>query len=540
MFNNVKSIYFRGKEVKQITRYRDGAILYQSNTDKIICWHEQDFHPLDGTTSDTIGIAITDNFGELIREQRQIKIYKNNNLFTTITTNAMGVYILYDSNNSFSEGDVIYCVDETNEITSEQITVKKPYNDWIELEVTIEDSNYPLIDSFWGNSVILNKNDVDRYRNIYINWGDGSTFDGGYQFETVTPSSPYYGYEISHAYENPGTYTIKMYGNIETKNPYMFGYLEKIKFSNTVKNIGLLGQIESTSLKEVRLSKSISFIQDTCFGNFPQSLEKIYFNWTNANDILPYNPKWFYKRTSWWQPSDNWTNGQSQPTSESQQFNENLKFIVPQGTERLYIEKGYPIDKIFDDYTEITYTPQGGNPNLYIGYEGYNTFDTEAFIDWGKGDAIERIAPNTSYIYDGYDQGDTYIIKIYGNYTSIPSIPNYVDKIKYKNGIENIGEIIPDAVGPLQKRDTLKEIHIPKSVRYITYSLEACTSLEKLYLNWDSDDNDEIIYFDSLQIEPGLIDLEILDIIIPEGTEALYINKGYPFIHHVIKEEPEE
>lgn len=526
MFNNAKSIYFRGKEVKQITRYKDGAILYQSNTDEIICWHKQNFSLLDGTTSDGINIAVTDSSGEIIQEQRQIKIYKNNTLFRTITTDIMGMYVLYDYNNSFSEGDVIYCVDETNEITSEQITIKKPYSDWIELEVTIENSNYSLTDSFWGNSIVLNKNDVNTYKDIYISWGDGSTFDGGYPFERVTTSSPYYGYEISHTYENPGTYTIKMYGNIETKNPYQFGWFDKIKFSNTVKNIGFLGYSESTSLKEVRLSKSISFIQDTFFGNFPQSLEKIYFNWTNANDILPYNPKWFYKRASWWQVSDGWTNGRSQPESESQQFNEDLKFIVPQGTERLYIQKGYPIDKIFDDYTEITYTLQSGNPSFDVdGY--YPEFDTEIFVDWGDGRPITVFNSGAYITSDGYsgDPGDTYIIKIYGNYTSTVSMPNYIDKIRYKEGVEVIGGFFSDTPSALQKPDTLKEIYIPKSVYFIHNGLGACTCLEKLYLNWDSNNNNEIISFDDLDIDSNLTDLMI---IIPTGTSSLYQAKGYP------------
>lgn len=186
----------------------------------------------------------------------------------------------------------------------------------------------------------MNKNDIDEYSSIYIDWGDNG------EIETITPSSPNYGYEIDHTYENAGDFTVKIYGNIYATTYWHLNGASKITLSDTVKYVGIIGTPSTTlqTLKEVNISKSVTYIQETCFGNYPTSLEKIYLNWTSSDEILPYNEKWFYKRIAYYGDSG-WPETRTEPTSEVQEFNDAI-FVIPPNTTQLYIDKGYPSEQL--------------------------------------------------------------------------------------------------------------------------------------------------------------------------------------------------
>ena len=340
-FNDGDTIYCEATNPKLGTMQSNSVTIQNISSDELLLHHSQNFNPLTKNATDELMVSIIDEEGNLIQptERKEIKIYKNNTYLTTINLSPDGAAYKSYIDNTLSEGDILYCVEETANMTSDNITIKKPYSTWIEIEYEHYYSNH--LQDFWGSSVLLNKNDIDEYSSIYIDWGDND-----YKIETIYPSSPNYGYEIDHTYENAGDYTVKIYGNIYATTYWHLSGASKITLSDTVKYVGIIGTPSTTSqtLKEINISKSVTYIQETCFGNYPTSLEYIYLNWTSSDEILPYNEKWFYKMTQY-NGDSGWPETRTEPTSEVQEFND-VTFVIPPNTTQLYIDKGYPSDKL--------------------------------------------------------------------------------------------------------------------------------------------------------------------------------------------------
>ena len=124
--------------------------------------------------------------------------------------------------------------------------------------------------------------------NVVIDYGDG----------TVVQSDGNFG----HTYTEQGTYEIKIY-NVTSLGNWCFAYC--------------------SGLTSIIIPEGVTSLEPYCF-NGCSGLTSVYLNWDTSNEIITYNSLWI------------------------QNTNENLKFIIPDGTTQLYVAKGYPIDQLIE------------------------------------------------------------------------------------------------------------------------------------------------------------------------------------------------
>ena len=149
------------------------------------------------------------------------------------------------------------------------------------------------------------------------------------------------------------THIVKIYGVTGIGNECFsqcYG-LTDITIPSTVTSIGARCFTDCDNLTNVNLPSSIQILPTSCFHfcvgllsiDIPSSitsigggcfygcsqLVEINLNWTTLEDIVSY--------------SSNWITG----------ANANLKFIIPEGTTDLYIEKGYPSDKLVENSINV-------------------------------------------------------------------------------------------------------------------------------------------------------------------------------------------
>ena len=103
---------------------------------------------------------------------------------------------------------------------------------------------------------------------------------------------------------------------------YCTGLLS-IDIPSSITSIGGSCFYSCSSLVSIDIPSSITSIGGSCFYGCI-SLEEINLNWTTLEDIVSYQSNWITRA------------------------NANLKFIIPEGTTDLYIEKGYPSDKLVE------------------------------------------------------------------------------------------------------------------------------------------------------------------------------------------------
>lgn len=176
---------------------------------------------------------------------------------------------------------------------------------------------------------------------VFVDWGDNSGI------------IEYTGGKLTHDYEVSDNYVIKIYGNITkitnsllTNNPNV----TSVVIPNSVTTIDMGCFAGTTNLTSINIPNSVTTFGNLCFNrcgiasiNIPDSITSIgaysfydcpnlisiNLNWTSSTDILAYNSNWLLMISS-------------------DTINPNLKFIIPAGTTSLYIDKGYPSDRLME------------------------------------------------------------------------------------------------------------------------------------------------------------------------------------------------
>lgn len=330
MFNNAKSISFRGGQVKRIVRTRDNVILYQLEEELIslvlTVTESVSAFIINLTTEDENG-----NFVEL-NGNATLNFYKNNQLLRSVPGAFIRPIELQLPIDTFEAEDVLHVEIPTQNLISNSVTIQGIFKDYIELKFPYHGTEeYPYtFQDFWGPPLSIDDNSI--LPNIYIDWGDES------QIENWTYDPNNSSRSISHTYQSIPTYdemfpeygyTVKIYGNIYKINQYHLGCsFRYIRLPNTVKKIEkLCASYSNPTLAQLHIPKSVETIVEDAFYSNPM-LEEIYLNWTESNDIIQYNPLWQKSRAD---------NNALEPTDI-----ETRLWFIPYGTKSLYIQKGYP------------------------------------------------------------------------------------------------------------------------------------------------------------------------------------------------------
>lgn len=172
---------------------------------------------------------------------------------------------------------------------------------------------------------------------IYVDWGDG------------TALMEYVGGQLSHIYSVSDNYNIKIYGNITTLKARCFSEcagLTSIILPDNITSIGSMCFWHCTNLTNIIMSNNITMLGGNCFNmcsnltsiTIPNNvtgigtmcfwgcskLTEIILEWDTSSEILTYNSDWIGSCSSF------------------------EHFFIPQNTESLYEEKGYPLDKLYN------------------------------------------------------------------------------------------------------------------------------------------------------------------------------------------------
>ena len=349
MFSNAESISFRGKEVKQIIKINNGAILYQKT--------EDDKEPLEfvftGTTltQDTYGYfsgtdmiidygdgvveTTTGKFGHTYAENGTytIKIYGVTSLedycfyrctgLTSITLPntiaSLGKYCFSGctSLTSITLPNTIaslgqYCFDSCTSLTSITLPInlttlgKRCFGFCTNLtSINIPDSVISLGDSCFKNCTSL----------ISMNIPDSVITLGDSCFENCS-----------------SLISITISDNVTYLGKECFYFCTGLTSINIPSNVTILRQdcfCSCSNLTSINIPNTVTSIENNCF-KYCTSLTSIILNWTTSNQIVAYNSNWIINA------------------------NANLKFEIPEGTTNLYIEKGYPSDKLVEISSDET------------------------------------------------------------------------------------------------------------------------------------------------------------------------------------------
>lgn len=234
-----------------------------------------------------------------------------------------------------------------------------------------ETSNDTLKFTITGNSVTIPYGTFDYDDDemiVTVDWGDG----------TVTNYTGDGSDSDSHTYTDGLTsHEVKINGNITT----IYGYnlfsensnLISVSFSSPITKLDYQCFNNCTNLETVELS-SVTMLYEECFmgcsslrniiipstvttmdtGCFEDctGLESIEFEWDSSNDILDYLPSWI------------------------KDANDDVVFIIPQGTTSLYTAKDYPSEKLVEK-TENSSNPSNTNNDDGGVTDAYDVFVTK-------------------------------------------------------------------------------------------------------------------------------------------------------------------
>lgn len=429
----------------------------------------------------------------------------------------------------------------------------------------------PLVFTFEGTTLTQNSNGSFNGTDMRIDYGDGT-------IESTTG-------KFGHTYSENGTYQVKIYGVTSLGTSCFQGCtsLASITIPNSVTGLGRYCFWNCTSLTSITIPNSVTSLGSNCFLGcsdltsivIPDSvtsmsiscfygctnLTSITLNWIGA-DILTYNSNWI-------------TNA-----------NNNLKFKIPAGTKQLYIDKGYPADKL-EEPSAMTLTVTGSS--FSTDSSTPFTYNDKVFVDWGDDTGLTEY--NGGQLSHTFNDGlNSHTVKVYGDLTSLRDQCFFLcaglTAINIPNGVTSLGEscfdtcegltsiAIPDSVTSLEdfcfynctgltsitipdnvtnlgrscfaSCTSLTSITIPDSVTSLGLAcFNSCTSLisiiipnnvtnlgsscffncaglTSITLNWTETD---ILPFNSKWITNANSSLKFK---IPAGTTQLYIDKGYP------------
>lgn len=274
-----------------------------------------------------------------------------------------------------------------------------------------------------------------------INWGDNT-------FEQYTMG------KLNHDYSSIEYYTINIIGEITSLQQKCFQecerlvsvvipdgvtslgdscffycrFLESVVIPDSVTSLGD-SCFAATRLTSVDIPNSVTRIADSCF-EYNNYLISIQLNWKTTNEIISYNRTWIDRCDSF------------------------EYFLIPEGTKQLYLDKGYPSDKLrenipFDDITltsdkDILSYNGGTNPDTatltaQLTYEGEPalvegetvTFEVRKQSDDSLVETLSDVTDSSGVASVGYTSkhaGDLYIKSLCGLLTKTYEI---CDAIKY-------------------------------------------------------------------------------------------------------------
>ena len=205
--------------------------------------------------------------------------------------------------------------------------------------------NEPLVVHFVGTNFSSITTDPFTGRNITIDWGDG----------TITNYTP--GDAFEHTYEDNTEHIIRISNITEVKQQAFYDTnLTKVFVPSNIISLGSGAFSNCQSLEQIILSEGLKSIGFSCFavcGNednlmditIPSSvtsmgmscflavyITKMNFLWDTSESIIPYN-------------------------SDVYRYpHPDLTFYIPEGTTQLYVDKGYPLEKLVEGATSITLT----------------------------------------------------------------------------------------------------------------------------------------------------------------------------------------
>ena len=243
--------------------------------------------------------------------------------------------------------------------------------------------------------------------------------------------------------------------------------LTSIEIPSSVTDLGDYCFYGCTGLTSIEIPSSVTGLGESCFEDCT-NLNDYYLNWTSSSTIIEYD-------------------------SNKMPNNTNTIFHVPYRTTQLYIDKGYPRDKLEEPSTMIL-TVTGSSFETYSSTPF--TYTGEVFVDWGDNTGlIEYTGGELSHSFT--DGLNSHTVRMYGNLTQIGH------------------GCFADCTG-------LTSIILPNSITSLgTGCFQGCTCLTSIELNWTEN---SILTYDSSWIA-GTRNLKF---IIPAGTRQLYIDKGYP------------
>ena len=322
MFNNAKSISFRGGEVKQIVRVRDNAIIYQKKEDDYIeieftgqiFSSSRAYNDNNGLIGDNIFIDYGD--GNIVKYTGDyshtyastgnytIKIYGVTSLGEYCFAYCTGLTSIDipDSITNFGDASFLDCTDLTSiNIPDGFISFGIGcFRDCTNLtSINIPDSVRSLEDTCFMSCTNLTSIDIP----------DSITSLGDYCFWGCTSLT-----------------SIDIPDSIVSIGKQCFSGctgLTSINIPDSVRSLGNNCFMNCSNLTSIDIPDSVTSLGSDFFKNCT-NLTEVVLHWSTSNTIVSYDSTWISN-----------TNAQ-------------LKFIIPSGTISLYVEKGYPAELLND------------------------------------------------------------------------------------------------------------------------------------------------------------------------------------------------
>lgn len=222
--------------------------------------------------------------------------------------------------------------------------------------ILYEKKELSMVFSFIGNQFPILGNDFTG-DNIIFDWGDGGKtryINGNiyyYQDEELFFTNESSDNILWNYNDEKEIHTIKIFNVTEIKDfafesknindvfifPYVteigLGSFSQCPLTNVTLSEGLTSIgvtcFSETNLTKIIIPSTVTSLKNNCLGS---SVEEIGLLWNTTESIIPYS------------------------TDTYSQLSTDYKFRIPEGTKQLYLDKGYPLEKLLEGVTAITLT----------------------------------------------------------------------------------------------------------------------------------------------------------------------------------------